>query len=189
VYYRLEQDYQKQMNTFIPSSYWERVNDEKNDVVISYDRNLGEEFIMKSLIPEICFAKTIGGCLAALSSSFVKSRDEIVVKEEKKVWHMYVTEQTPCIDLTPFKHLDFKYTEEVRYQKNVEVTYAGRLVLDDSACFIIEQIAKTMFKRPDTLIYSEEQGERLTFLIKELNDYLDHPHTQLTPSFNMPKEC
>jgi len=85
--------------------------------------------------------------------------------------------------------LDFKYTEEVRYRKNVEVTYAGRLLLDDCACFIVEQIAKTMFNRPDTLIYTEEQGKRLTLLINELNHYLDHSHTQLTPSFNMQIEC
>lgn len=171
LYYRVER-IRREENILTPSSYWERVNDEKTGIELSLDRNLGEFDIFKSLIPEVCFSKTLGGCFASLFSSLVKSRTDLEVKEDRKCWYVYETEQPPCLDLSNFEHLDFAYTEEVRYKQEVHISLFGRLTLDDKACTFIQQIAKIGFERPWDLVYTTEQVSQQKTLITELNNHL-----------------
>lgn len=84
--------------------------------------NVYEETDVKD-ITEVCFSKTIEGCLFAINMFL-----------EEGYYFIYKTTEEPCTDLSNSSLIDFASIEEVRYRRPIKCEYYGKI---DVSSFLI----------------------------------------------------
>lgn len=108
IYYRVVKSYVGRETVFIPESMYEQIK-LVNGV---YFEDLNPTVKVK----EVCFAKTVEGCLFGINMFL-----------EEGTYHIYQTSMTPTIDLSYSGIADFPAIQEVRYQEPVSATYVGEI--------------------------------------------------------------
>jgi hypothetical protein len=120
-YYRVVSEYLGKEVEFIPENMYEQV-EFKDGIYKIVENN-------KDKIKEVCFSKTIEGCLFAINM-FLKEGE----------YFIYQTPKTPSIDLSASDVGDFPSTEEVRYRQKVECNYFGKISISS---FLIHCLQET----------------------------------------------
>lgn len=120
-YFRVIPEYKGDQLEFIPKSSYEQV--ELRNGFLSL-----HEFGNNN-IKEVCFSKTIPGCLFAIN---------MFLKEGK--YYIYHTQEVPCIDLSDASIGDFSAIEEVRYRRNVACEFYGKIDVSD---FLVYSLRET----------------------------------------------
>lgn len=119
MYYRIVSEYLGDKTCFKPTNEYENVDIIDGKIV---ETSYGTK--------EVCFSKSILGCLFAIS---------MFLKENEK-YYIYATNVEPCIDLSKSSIGDFKSSEEVRYRKNVTANLVGTYYINDNFLFAITSL-------------------------------------------------
>lgn len=108
-YYRVTARYEGKVERFLPSEYYEPVND--NGMLI-IDM---EEYRQYGTYPEVCFGESIARSLFGMGRWLRAGR-----------FYIYTTTTEPCVNLNvEGNHADFRVIGEVRYRKPVEAKAIG----------------------------------------------------------------
>lgn len=122
VYYRVIKSYRGQQAVFTPKQSYEQVEVE----------NGGFRLIERQgKVNEVCFAKTIEGCLFAINMYL-----------EEGDYHIYQTSEVPCVDLSSANLIDFAAIEEVRYRKDVSARYYGKIEVTSFMIYALREAYK-----------------------------------------------
>jgi hypothetical protein len=119
-YFRIVPTFFGREHVFLPKIAYEQIRSDGS--IFQEVKDIASE----EMIKEICFAKTVTGCLFAISM-FLKEVD----------YYIYQTNESPDIDLSDSDLGDFPSIQEVRYRKAVEVTYVGILPVSE---FLIHRL-------------------------------------------------
>ncbi|PLS19513.1 hypothetical protein CVD28_03600 [Bacillus sp. M6-12] len=108
IYYRIVKEAVGKETVFIPEQSHEQIK--LVDGVFIEDLNPTVK------VKEVCFAKTVEGCLFGINMFL-----------EEGTYHIYKTDRIPTIDLSHSGIGDFPTIQEVRYQEPVPATYVGEI--------------------------------------------------------------
>lgn len=130
-YYRIVSSYLGEQTEFIPKYSYEQIEFENGVYRLIENR--------KEKIKEVCFAKTVVGCLFAINM-FLKEGE----------YFIYQTTEAPSIDLSISGIGDFPTIGEVRYREKVESNYFGKI---DVSPYLIHCLQSTY----DMCCYGEDK--------------------------------
>ena len=144
-YYRIISAFVGKETVFVPDYAYEQIVLENGVYrLIEVEEGEGE-------IREVCFAKSLEGCLLAINM-YLKEQD----------YFIYKTIQPPCIDLSSSGIGDFPAIEEVRYREAVACEYVGKIFVDSYLIHCLQETYKDC--NPDNRFdYERAKREILRF--------------------------
>jgi len=137
--YRAVGKYLGDVVTFEPTGYYEAVDDYDDSEVHFF----GEP--MESDVAETAASKYVGGCVLG----------EYSMNRNKGPYFIYEIDAKPDKDISHWRGNDFEYLQEVRYRRNVEGEYVGKVVLDKNT----ENIFKEYYRLKSQTEYTWDEFE------------------------------
>jgi hypothetical protein len=152
IYYRIVKDFVGENVSFSPQYAYEQVR---------LVNGIYEEVDTIDKIKEVCFAKSVEGCLFAINM-FLK----------EGYYHIYQTNTPPSLDLSYSGIGDFPAIQEVRYQETVPATYVGKIYVTSFLLHCLEELYEqsNMYK-PFNYQLASKELERFSAVNDEIIYY------------------
>lgn len=134
-YYRAVGEYHGDNIKFKPEGYYEYIDDSNSPIYFFGDHK-------KSDTKETAASKYIGGAVLGASS--------MNTDQDNGTYFIYEINETPDKDISHWSGGDFEYLQEIRYRKDVEGKYIGKVVLDLKTQLIFREFYRLKSQTEDS---------------------------------------